>query len=112
MKWLNGLAAALVGGLGLKVLQEFNDKYELVLVDKDDIECVEKESPKKVSLESESFLDLRGTPTHACVCGSQHFYVRVIFENYEIATYFLDMQCTECGALLTAPTPLDRKTVE
>lgn len=109
MKWLNGFAAALVGGLGLKVLKEFNDKYELVLVDKDDIECVEKESPKK---DSETFLDLRGTPTHVCVCGSQHFYVRAIFDNYEIATYFLDMQCTECGALLTAPTPLDRKTVE
>jgi len=109
MKWINGLVAALVGGLGLKVLQEFNDKYELVLVDKDDLEYVERGSfPQN----PESFLDLRGTPTHACICGSQHFYIRAVFDNYEIATYFLDMQCTECGALLTAPTPLDRKTVE
>jgi len=29
-----------------------------------------------------------------------------------LATYFLDMQCTECGALLTAPTPLDREITE
>jgi hypothetical protein len=57
-------------------------------------------------------VDLRGTPTHACICGSTHFYVRTVFENYEIATYFLDMQCTECGALLTAPTPVDRETTE
>jgi hypothetical protein len=35
-----------------------------------------------------------------------------MFDNYEIATYFLDMECTECGALLTAPTPLDREITE
>jgi len=107
MKWFNRLAVALVGGLGLKVLQELNDKYELVLVDKDNIECSKEEC-----FPSPTALDLRGTPTHACICGSRHFYIRAIFDNYEIATYFLDMQCTECGALLTAPTPLDRKMVE
>ena len=37
---------------------------------------------------------------------------KIKFENYEIATYFLDMQCVECGALLTAPTPLDREITE
>jgi len=34
------------------------------------------------------------------------------FDNYEIATYFLDMECVECGNLATAPTPLDRESQE
>ena len=55
-------------------------------------------------------MDLRGSPAHQCVCGSNQFYVRAVFDNYEIAQYFLDMQCANCGNLLTAPTPVDRKT--
>lgn len=57
-------------------------------------------------------MDLRGTPTHVCPCGSQQFFIRAIFEDFEIATYFLDMQCVSCGTLLTAPTPLDRESME
>ena len=63
------------------------------------------------SQEPES-LDLRGTPTHACVCGSVVWNIRAVFDNYEIATYFLDMECVECGSLATAPTPLDREGME
>jgi hypothetical protein len=28
-------------------------------------------------------------------------------EDYEVCYYFLDAECWECGAYLTAPTPLD-----
>jgi hypothetical protein len=59
-----------------------------------------------------SGMDLRGTPTHECICGSQIFNIKAVFDNYEIATYFLDMECVECGNLATAPTPLDRESQE
>jgi hypothetical protein len=108
MKWVNRLAAALVGLIGIGVLRSFFDKYDVLVFDKRDIEEAREENAR-VDLNP---VDLRGTPTHACVCGSIHFYIRAIFDNYEIATYFLDMQCVECGALLTAPTPLDREIQE
>jgi len=44
--------------------------------------------------------------------GSRIFYVKAVFDDYEIATYFLEMQCVECGSLATAPTPLDRESQE
>ncbi len=31
-----------------------------------------------------------------------------MFDDYEISFYFLEMECAECGALATAPTPIDR----
>jgi len=31
-------------------------------------------------------------------------------ETYTISNYHLDMQCNECGALATAPTPPDHPT--
>jgi len=108
MKWVNRLAAALVGLIGIGVIREFFNRYDVLVFDKDDVEEARQENSRN----DYPPMDLRGTPTHACVCGSQHFYVRTIFENYEIATYFLDMQCVECGALLTAPTHLDRKITE
>ena len=63
-------------------------------------------------MEFENAMDLRGTPTHACPCGSEQFFVRVVFHDYEIAQYFLDMQCANCGSLATAPTPVDREASE
>ena len=57
-------------------------------------------------------MDLRGTPTHLCICGSEIFYVKTVFDNYEVATYFLDMICAECGSLATAPTLLDKEKME
>ena len=110
MKWVNGLAATLVGLIGIGLIREFFTRYDVLVFDKDDVEEARQENAKEdLKLNP---IDLRGTPTHACVCGSIHFYVRTIFDNYEIATYFLDMQCVECGALLTAPTPLDREITE
>lgn len=52
-------------------------------------------------------MDLRGTPTHICPCGCIIWNVKVIFYKSEIAQYFLDMECAQCGSLATAPTPED-----
>ena len=54
-------------------------------------------------------IDLRGTPTHVCVCGCHIWNVKVIFDDFEIATYFIDMECANCGSFATAPTPIDRE---
>lgn len=108
MKWVNRLAAALLGLIGIGVVRDFFTKYDVLVFDKNDVE----EARQGQSEEGFNPVDLRGTPTHACICGSTHFYIRAIFEDYEIATYFLDMQCAQCGALLTAPTPLDREITE
>ena len=53
-------------------------------------------------------MDLRGTPTHVCPCGCDIWNVKVMFESNEIATYFLDMECANCGSVATAPTPVDK----
>lgn len=108
MKWVNRLAATLLSLIGIGVVRQFFQKYDVLIFDKNDVE----EARQANAFGDINPVDLRGTPTHACVCGSIHFYIRAIFENYEIATYFLDMQCVECGALLTAPTPLDREITE
>lgn len=57
-------------------------------------------------------MDLRGTPTHICPCGCDEFLIQAKFEDYELSMYYLDMQCMDCGSLLTAPTPLDRQELE
>ena len=100
MKWVNRLAFALLGLIGIGAVRNFLDKYYLLVLDKEEVdEDMEEPNP----------MDWRGTPTHVCVCGSNQFMVRAIFDNYEIATYFLDMICASCGSLLTAPTPVDRE---
>lgn len=54
-------------------------------------------------------VDLRGVPANACpACGSRVLTVQAIFDNYDIAAWFVDAQCAECGTLLTAPCPPDR----
>jgi len=53
-------------------------------------------------------MDVRGVPTHVCPCGSEVWSLKVIFYDYEIASYFIDMECANCGTLATAPTPVDR----
>jgi hypothetical protein len=49
-----------------------------------------------------------GVITHVCTCGGNLWKVLVTFEDYEIATYSLDMYCSECGARAIAPTEVDR----
>lgn len=51
--------------------------------------------------------DYRGLPTHACPCGSAVMRISCIFEEGTVVWYLLDAECYECGALLTAPTPID-----
>ena len=55
----------------------------------------------------ENAMDMRGTPTHVCVCGSNLWNIKAMFEDYEISMYFLDMECALCGSLATAPTLVD-----
>jgi len=52
-------------------------------------------------------VDYRPMITHECVCGSALFRVICSFENHEIATYFLDMECIICGSRYNAPTLVD-----
>jgi len=58
-------------------------------------------------------IDARGIPTCTCPnCGENFFRALVSFdpETYTIGMYHLDIQCDSCGALATAPTPLDHPT--
>jgi hypothetical protein len=54
-------------------------------------------------------MDLRGTPTHVCACGCDIWNLKVAFDDYQIANYFLDMECANCGSIATAPTPIDKE---
>jgi hypothetical protein len=54
-------------------------------------------------------MDLRGTPTHVCPCGCNVWNLRATFDDFEIGSYFLDMECANCGSLATAPTPIDKE---
>jgi hypothetical protein len=105
MRWVNRLALALTGLISIGIARDFFSKYDLLIFDKKDVEQARED-------QMVSGMDLRGTPTHECICGSQVFYIKAAFDNYEIATYFLDMECVECGNLATAPTPLDRESQE
>jgi hypothetical protein len=49
-----------------------------------------------------------GMITHVCICGSVLWKVLVTFDDYEIASYSLDMYCAECGAKAIAPTLVDK----
>jgi hypothetical protein len=51
-----------------------------------------------------------GIPTAECpFCECRWFSIKAMFDpdEYTVAMYALDMECMACGALLTAPTPLD-----
>ena len=53
--------------------------------------------------------DLSDTILHTCLCGSNMWRVIVMFEDYEISQYFLDMECFSCGTRAKAPTPIDKE---
>jgi hypothetical protein len=52
-------------------------------------------------------MDIRGTPTTVCPCGSEIWNLKTIFDRDDgtIALYFTDMECADCGTLATAPQP-------
>jgi len=119
MKWiiliLSLLLSYLVYSRIKDKIQLFFQTYEVFLVDKEDIEREGSQSNDILQLRPESYdnsMDIRGTPTHVCPCGSQIWSLKVIFEDFEIATYFLDMECVSCGSVATAPTPVDREAME
>lgn len=95
-----------------KAAKSFSEKYEILIADKNDVIKENSDGPRDIiSLRPENYdksMDLRGTPTHECVCGCNIWNVKVVFQNFEIGTYFLDMECANCGSLATAPTPVDR----
>lgn len=49
-----------------------------------------------------------GVVTHVCICGSMMWRLNVMFDDFEISMYMLDMECVSCGAHAKAPTPIDR----
>ena len=119
MKWLIIIAVTLlVYSWALKMKKNvklFLDNYEIFLVDKEDVEREGRHTDDILQLRPESYdnsIDLRGTPTHLCPCGSNIWNLKVIFDDFEIATYFLDMECVSCGSVATAPTPVDREAME
>lgn len=94
------------------MIKDFVDKNRILIInnDNEDIEFEEENLRSIKDLKPEDYskaMDLRGTPTHVCPCGCNIWNVKVIFNDSEIATYFLDMECAQCGSLATAPTPVD-----
>lgn len=54
--------------------------------------------------------DYRGFPTTCCPhCGSIVFNIQATFnpEDFELAYYWFDAECAQCGSLVTAPCPKD-----
>jgi hypothetical protein len=87
------------------------DKYEEAV--QDALMSIVKSDPNYIPpIDYDNAIDLRGTPTHTCPCGSQVWLLKVTFNDYEISNYFLDMECLQCGSLATAPTPIDRANSE
>jgi hypothetical protein len=115
MMWLNRLAALLVGIISVGLIRDFLDRHTVIILDKDlDID-MDEDMDDIVNLKPDNYdnaMDLRGAPTHVCACGCNIFNVKVIFEDYEIGTYFLDMECANCGSWATAPTPVDREGLD
>lgn len=108
MMWLNRLAALLFGLISVGLIRDFLEKHTVVVFDNEDLEEESMEDINNLKPENyDNAMDLRGTPTHVCACGCNIFNVKVIFHENEIATYFLDMECANCGSLATAPTPVD-----
>jgi hypothetical protein len=112
MKWLYYIFATLLIVIGFRETIRFFKHNLLVVVNKEDIIREEHmESEDILALRPENYdnaMDLRGTPTHVCVCGCNVFNLKVIFDDFQIMQYFLDMECANCGSLATAPTPVDK----
>ncbi len=117
MKWLSRLSALVFGLLTLGIIKDIFDRNRVLIVSdsSEDFEF-EQVGPINVNdLKPDNYdhaMDMRGTPTHVCPCGCNIWNVKVIFEDFEIGTYFLDMECANCGSLATAPTPIDVNGME
>lgn len=113
MKWFSRFSALMFGLLTLGVVKDLLERNRILVMNDEEEhyeDCEEHGSKDINSLRPHDYnnaMDLRGTPTHVCPCGSIVWDLKAIFENGEIATYFLDMECANCGSLATAPTPID-----
>jgi hypothetical protein len=116
MKWLSRLSALLFGLITLGMARDLLEKNRILVVSGNDVEFDDEDEELDIKdlspLNYNNAMDLRGTPTHECVCGCNIWNVKVIFSEYQIATYFLDMECANCGSLATAPTPVDIEGME
>jgi hypothetical protein len=113
---------AALSALGLfSAFKSFRSRYAVGIYYIDKLEEVQEQIRKATGpfdindLKPENYdnaMDVRGTPTHLCPCGCNIWNVKVIFEDFEVATYFLDMECANCGTMATAPTLLDKEKME
>lgn len=53
-------------------------------------------------------LNLKGLPTHECLCGCDTFITAVRFDDYRISWYTLQGKCYGCGNEVTLPCEVDR----
>lgn len=54
-------------------------------------------------------MDYENEILHVCpVCESNVWNIKATFEEYEIAMYFVDMECSVCGTYAKAPTLVDK----
>lgn len=102
----------------VRFIRTFLKYYEVLVFEKEDLKALKKEAeafataPDIVKFKPVSYehaMDIRGTPTHVCPCGSDIWNLKVSFDDYQIAYYMLDMECVNCGSVATAPTPIDRR---
>ena len=115
------VASILIAFFIISLIKWFKARYTVGIYYINKLEELEDQSQKRqypvsiADLRPENYdhaIDLRGTPTHLCPCGCNIWNVKVIFDQFEIATYFLDMECANCGSMATAPTLLDREITE
>ena len=119
MTAIGKLALTAVGVFAGIYLKNFLEKNHILIIQKDEVDDSYEEDQDEslikdsiVNLKPETYenaMDLRGTPTHVCACGSPIWNLKVSFEDNQISSYFLDMECVNCGSVATAPTPIDRE---
>lgn len=114
MRWLSRLSSLGLFLWVVSILHNFLSSNRLIVIsdDNQDIEFVEDEVKDINDLKPQNYdnsMDLRGTPTHVCVCGCNIWMLKVMFNENQISQYFLDMECANCGSLATAPTPIDNR---
>lgn len=106
MKILKAGVGVILALLSVGVVRTIKDRYKV------GIYYISREEERAWLEEEMESMDLRGTPTHECICGSRTWNLIATFDNYEISTYLLDMMCVDCGSIATAPTPMDRENME
>jgi len=112
MKWLSRLSGLVLGLMTLDMLREFLQSNRILIINDDNTDIEIEEEVKDINDLKPDYvnaIDLRGTPTHICVCGCNIWNLKVMFNDGLISQYFLDMECANCGSLATAPTPIDNR---